>query len=212
MGEMIEVTIDSIRVSLVSPQRVVLLRELRGQRLLPIWIGPYEAEAIQYALHEVEVARPLTHDLLKNVFHALGARVLRVEVVKLQDNVFYGNIVAEVGGRVVNIDARPSDALALAVRTHVPILVAKEVMDAAGIVPEEDLQRQDEGREETTRGASPAPRGSAASAPPEESAEPTAAAGGEAPPEERLSIFEDFLEQLEGGDSPATEEDDEPDE
>ncbi len=206
MGEMIEVTIDSIRVSLVSPQRVVLLRELRGQRLLPIWIGPYEAEAIQYALHEVEVARPLTHDLLKNVFHALGARVLRVEVVKLQDNVFYGNIVAEVGGRVVNIDARPSDALALAVRTHIPILVAKEVMDAAGIVPEEDLQRG-EGRGEPARGPSSAPV--AGAEPTAGEGEPTAAAASsEAPPEERLSIFEDFLEQLEGGESPSEEDDD----
>ncbi len=207
MGEMIEVTIDSIRVSLVSPQRVVLLRELRGQRLLPIWIGPYEAEAIQYALHEVEVARPLTHDLLKNVFHALGARVLRVEVVKLQDNVFYGNIVAEVGGRVVNIDARPSDALALAVRTHVPILVAKEVMDAAGIVPEEDLQQEGEARRESGRSLGPASSPASESAATEESEPTAAAAGSEAPPEERLSIFEDFLEQLEGGEGSSEDDD-----
>ncbi len=202
MGEMIEVAIDSIRVSLVSPQRVVLLRELRGNRLLPIWIGPHEAEAIQYALHEVEVARPMTHDLLKNVFHALGARVLRVEVVKLQDNVFYGNIVAEVGGRVVNIDARPSDALALAVRTHVPILVAKEVMDVAGIVPDEDLQRQGEGARPPRRAASPPSSSGQQSQPPAAGeAESTAAAEEAPPPEERLSIFEDFLEQLEGGES-----------
>ncbi len=212
MGEMIEVTIDSIRVSLVSPQRVVLLRELRGPRLLPIWIGPYEAEAIQYALHEVEVARPLTHDLLKNVFHALGARVLRVEVVKLQDNVFYGNIVAEVGGRVVNIDARPSDALALAVRTHVPILVAKEVMDAAGIVPEEDMQKQATAEKPSPKTSAPAPReervpeAEAPAAPPEAEGESTA-------PDELLSVFEDFLEELEnsegqkGDDEPQSEED-----
>jgi len=205
MGEMIEVTIDSIRVSLVSPQRVVLLRELRGNRLLPIWIGPYEAEAIQYALHDVEVARPLTHDLLKNVFHALGARVLRVEVVKLQENVYYGNIVAEVGGRVVNIDARPSDALALAVRTHVPILVAQEVMDAAGIVPEEGLER-DEGRSSRMRSAQDMPAPRAESPPP---AEPEPSTGGldAPPPEERLSIFEDFLEQLEGSERSGDDDD-----
>ncbi len=202
MGEMIEVVIDSIRVSLVSPQRVVLLRELHGQRLLPIWIGPYEAEAIQYALHEVEVPRPLTHDLLKNVFHALGARVLRVEVVKLQDNVFYGNIVAEIGGRVVHIDARPSDALALAVRTHVPILVAREVMDAAGIVPEEDLQEQKQAQTATDTSRSAGPTADA-------EAVPTAAAEETPPPEERLSIFEDFLEKLEGSESSGGEENDE---
>jgi len=207
MGEMIEVTIDSIRVSLVSPQRVVLLRELRGNRLVPIWIGPYEAEAIQYALHDVEVARPLTHDLLKNVFHALGARVLRVEVVKLHDNVFYGNIVAEVGGRVVNIDARPSDALALAVRTHVPILVAREVVDAAGIVPEEGVDRSEPQRG-SPRNARAVPPGRAETQPvieSESSAE--GAEAQEAPSEERLSIFEDFLEQLDDGE-PSVDDDD----
>ncbi len=202
MSGMIEVKIDSIRVSLVSPQRVVLLKEVHGDRLLPIWIGPVEAEAIQYALQEVEVARPLTHDLLKNVFRALGARVLRVEVVKLQDNIFYGNIVAEIGGRIVNIDARPSDALALAVRAHVPIYVARSVMDVAGIVPEQDMS-------ESMR------RSPEAEAPKDE-APPQAEAHVEAPAEEdaeisedRLSIFEDFLEKLEGegDDEPPKQED-----
>ncbi|NPA27156.1 MAG: bifunctional nuclease family protein [Chloroflexi bacterium] len=188
---MIEVKIDSIRVSLVSPQRVVLLKEVHGERLLPIWIGPVEAEAIQYALHDVEVARPLTHDLLKNVFRALGARVLRVEVVKLQDNIFYGNIVAEIGGRIVNIDARPSDALALAVRAHVPIYVAREVMDAAGIVPEPDMSdslRQAKAKDEEAAQAKPTAQAEVSL----EDAEVS---------EDRLSIFEDFLEKLEGGET-----------
>ncbi|NPA05989.1 MAG: bifunctional nuclease family protein [Chloroflexi bacterium] len=193
---MIEVKIDSIRVSLVSPQRVVLLKEVHGDRLLPIWIGPVEAEAIQYALQDVEVARPLTHDLLKNVFRALGARVLRVEVVKLQDNIFYGNIVAEIGGRIVNIDARPSDALALAVRAHVPIYVARSVMDVAGIVPEQDMSESMRRGQEAEAQAEPPPQ---AEAHIESSIEDEADIS-----EDRLSIFEDFLEKLEG------EEDDEP--
>ncbi len=142
MSDMVEVLIDSIRVSLMSQQRIVILRELNAERYLPIWIGVYEAESITIALQEVEVARPLTHDLVKNIFSSLNARVLRVEVVALRDDTFYGNIVAEVDSRTLNIDSRPSDALALAVRAHVPILVSSSVMDAAGIVPEEDMQEE----------------------------------------------------------------------
>src|SRR5512136_1297104 len=112
MSEMVEVAIDSIRVSLMSQQRIVILRERNAERYLPIWIGVYEAEAITIALQEVEVARPLTHDLLKNVFNQLDAHVVRVEVVALRDDTFFGNIVAEANGRTLNIDARPSDALA----------------------------------------------------------------------------------------------------
>lgn len=170
MSDMVAVVIDSIRVSLMSQQRIVILREENADRYLPIWIGVYEAESITIALQEVEVARPLTHDLMKNIFTSLDARVLRVEVVALRDDTFYGNIVAEVDGRTLQIDSRPSDALALAVRAHVPILVARSVMDSAGITPEEDLQEA--GKEEPAAG---------------EEVE-----GGS----ERLSVFEDFLEKL----------------
>jgi len=170
MTDMLEVVIDSIRVSLMSQQRIVILREANADRYLPIWIGVYEAESITIALQEVEVARPLTHDLVKNIFQQLNARVLRVEVVALRDDTYYGNIVAEVDGRTLNIDSRPSDALALAVRTHVPILVARSVMDSAGIIPEEDMQE----------------------AAKEEPVQAEEVEGGS----ERLSIFEDFLEKL----------------
>ena len=186
MSDMIEVVIDSIRVSLMSQQRIVILRELDAERYLPIWIGVYEAESITIALQQVEVARPLTHDLLRNIFHKLNARVLRVEVVALRDETFYGNIVAEVDGRRLDIDARPSDALAIAVRANVPILVHRSVMETAGIVPEEDLQEQEE---EIS--------GSPASVLPE--TEET---------EERLSVFEDFLEGLDLDTSGDQEEED----
>jgi uncharacterized protein len=171
MSDMVEVVIDSIRVSLMSQQRIVILREKSAERYLPIWIGIYEAESITIALQEVEVARPLTHDLMKNIFNELNARVTQVEVVALRDDTFYGNIIAEVDGRKLTIDSRPSDALAIAVRTHVPIYVAQTVMDTAGITPEEDLQV--EGEEKAASEGGPVGEG-----------------------EERLSVFEDFLEGL----------------
>ena len=123
MPDMIEVQIDSVRVHLMTPQRLVVLKQIDSERYLPIWVGPYEAEAITVALQEVEMIRPLTHDLLKNVFGAFNARIIRIEIVKLQKEIFYGNIVAEVNGKEVNVDSRPSDAIALSVRAHVPILV-----------------------------------------------------------------------------------------
>lgn len=172
MSDMIEVAIDSVRVSLMSPQRVVVLRQTDADRYLPIWVGPYEAEAITVALQEIEMSRPLTHDLLKNVFVAFNARVRRVEIVNLNNDVFYGNIVAEVDGREVNIDSRPSDAIALAVRAHVPILVHPSVMESAGIVPEQDMPNTPPPAE--TKPSGPAPEVSG----------------------NRLSIFEDFLDKL----------------
>jgi len=101
--EMIEVVIDSIRVSLMSQQRIVILRELDAERFLPIWIGVYEAEAITISLQEVEVARPLTHDLLKNIFTALNAHIVRVEVSALHDDTFFGSIVAEANGQMMPV-------------------------------------------------------------------------------------------------------------
>jgi bifunctional DNase/RNase len=173
MPEMIEVQIDSVRVHLMTPQRLVVLKQIGSERYLPIWVGPYEAEAITVALQEVEMIRPLTHDLLKNVFGAFNARIKRIEIVKLQNEIFYGSIVAEVDGREVNVDSRPSDAIALSVRAHVPILVHHSVMEEAGIVPEQDVSEESAAPEK----AEPAPL----------SEEGT----------ERLSVFEDFLEKLE---------------
>ena len=186
MSDMIEVVIDSIRVSLMSQQRIVILRERDAERYLPIWIGIYEAESITIALQEVEVARPLTHDLLKNVFNQLNARILRVEVVALRDDTFYGNIVAEANGRMLNIDARPSDALAIAVRSHVPVLVARSVMESAGIIPEEDLKEQ----------------------PVESEAETSAPEPEVEEADERLSVFQDFLEGLDLEDTGDQDEED----
>lgn len=139
---MIEVIIDSVRVNLMSPSRLVVLREIKGERYLPIWVGPYEAEAIQVALQEVEMSRPLTHDLIRTILTQFNARILRIEIVKLREDIFYASIVCEQGGRELTIDSRPSDAIALAVRAHVPILVHPDVMKEASILPEQDLPEQ----------------------------------------------------------------------
>lgn len=142
MSEMVEVVIDSVRVSLTNQQRIVLLRELGVERYLPIWIGPYEAESITISLQEIEIARPQTHDLMIQTLEKMKARLVRVEVISLRGDVFYGNLVVESAGETLMIDARPSDSIALAVRAHVPILVARDVLESAGIQPEVDIQQQ----------------------------------------------------------------------
>ena len=149
---MVEVEIDSIRVSLMSQQRIVILKELDSERFLPIWIGPYEAEAITLSLNEVEVVRPLTHDLLRNIINDLGAQVLRVNITELRDDVFYARIILQVNEQEMEIDSRPSDAIALAVRVHVPVFVDDEVMEAASTEPEEDIEAEiPEGEESEER-------------------------------------------------------------
>lgn len=143
MSKMIEVEIDSVRVSLTNQQRIVILKEIDQDRYLPIWIGLYEAEAITIALQDIQVARPQTHDLLRTVINALNARLVQVEVKSLSEDVFFGNLVLEISGDLQNVDCRPSDALALAARLNVPIMVSEEVMDQAGIIPEEDTTISD---------------------------------------------------------------------
>ncbi|MBI2853207.1 MAG: bifunctional nuclease family protein [Chloroflexi bacterium] len=131
---MIEVTIDSIRVSLMNYQRVVILKEKTADRYLPIWIGPAEADAIAVKLQGVKLERPLSHDLLRSVVDALGARVNSIIVTELKNDVFYAKIILNVDGHQVEVDSRPSDALALAVRVEVPIYVDESVLEKAGIL------------------------------------------------------------------------------
>lgn len=147
----VEVVVDSIRVSLMSPQRIIILRELDSDRFLPIWIGPFEADAITLSLQELEVARPLTHDLLRNILQTLDANVLRVNITELKDDVFYARIIINVNGRELEIDSRPSDALALAVRVNVPVFVAEDVMEEASSVPEADVESGEEDEESEDR-------------------------------------------------------------
>ncbi len=136
---MVEVTIDSIRVSLMSQHRVVILKDVDSDRYLPIWIGPCEADAITVTLQEMEVSRPLTHDLLKNVIGEMGGEVEYIIISDLRNDVFFARIVMGVGGKRLEIDSRPSDALALAVRLHVSVYIEEAVMDKAAVLPEEEM-------------------------------------------------------------------------
>jgi bifunctional DNase/RNase len=178
MPEMITAIIDSIRVSLTSTQRIVILRELNGDRYLPIWIGPFETESITIALQEVEVSRPQTHDLIKNIFQAMDTRLTHIEINALHEDVFYGKLVLEKDGKLLEVDARPSDAIALAVRYHVPILVEQTIFTIAGTHPEIDIRSSFvEKLENETR--------------------PTG--GQEKQPEinpEQLTVFENFIDNL----------------
>ena len=141
---MIEVTVDSIRVSLISQHRVVVLKEVDSDRYLPIWIGPFEADAITIALQGVDIPRPLTHDLLKRVVDEVGGVISHILVNDLRDDTFYARIVMDVNGRHSEIDSRPSDAIALAVRAKVPIYVVESVMDRAGVRPAEEEELDEE--------------------------------------------------------------------
>lgn len=147
---MIEVTIDSIRVSLMSNNRIVVLKEEDGQRFLPIWIGPFEADAITMQLQGVPVTRPLTHDLLKTVIEQLGGEVLQIVINGLERNTYFARIVLDVDGDNVEIDSRPSDAIALAVRVSAPIFVSDEVMDQAALLPEEEMPLSGSGEKQET--------------------------------------------------------------
>lgn len=147
---MIEVVIDSIRVSLTSQHRIVVLKDSHSERYLPIWIGPFEAEAITNELQETPPQRPMTHDLLKSVIQELGGRVVHVLISDLRNDIYYARIVIDINGKQVDVDSRSSDAIALAVRVKSPIFVAERVMDRAGVEPDEDVS--DEVAESDTSG------------------------------------------------------------
>ena len=129
-----EMMIDSIRVSLMNYERVVILKEKDSDRYLPIWIGPAEADAIAVKLQDISVPRPLTHDLLRSVIDNLGGAVNHILVNDLESDTFYAKIFISLNGKSLEIDSRPSDAIALAVRAQVPIYVEDKVLDKAGIL------------------------------------------------------------------------------
>ena len=185
---MMELVIDSIRVSLLNHQRVVILKQKEIDRYLPIWIGPPEADAIAVRLQEVSVPRPLTHDLLYNSIKDLDGVIDHIIVSSMENDTYYATIVVRQGDKVVEIDARPSDALALAVRASVQIYAAPEVMEKCGVRLDKDSGLAVVG-EDAMSGNTSAQR----------------QAGGPVGEEEakKLSVFSDFIESLDLGDMDA---------
>ncbi|HEV3061731.1 MAG TPA: bifunctional nuclease family protein, partial [Vicinamibacterales bacterium] len=126
-----EMSIKGLMVDPITNMPIVILRDKAGQKVLPIWVGIFEANAIALQIENVATPRPMTHDLLRNVIEDLKASVQKIVVCDLQDNTFYALIYLLLDGRVVAIDARPSDAIALALRTRAPIFVEEAVIDNA---------------------------------------------------------------------------------
>lgn len=145
---MIEVYVESIRVNMANYKRVVMLKEKTSNRYLPIWIGHFEADAIAIPMQKVPVSRPLTHDLLRAAIGALGARLERVVINDLADETFFAKLILDQDGKSLEVDARPSDAIALAIRTEVPIYVEEKVLDSAGMVFDTEEQVESEARRE----------------------------------------------------------------
>lgn len=137
---MIEMIVDRVQVSLMSQHRLVVLRDTQEERYLPIWIGAFESEAITLELQGMLRERPLTHDLLKATITEMGGSVRHIFINNLSKDVFYAQINIEVNGDSIDIDSRPSDAIALAVRLNAPIYVDKQVMDKAGIRPDRNVE------------------------------------------------------------------------
>ncbi|MCD4684427.1 MAG: bifunctional nuclease family protein [Anaerolineae bacterium] len=177
---MIKVFIDSIRVSLMSQLRVVILKDPVTNRYLPIFIGPCEAEAIAMKLQNVTLERPMTHDLLKAVITDMGGTVQHIVVNDLRNDTFYAQIVVEQNGQTLAIDARPSDAIALSVRLEVPIFVAEAVMERAAVTEDDDVEADT----------------------------PVPDAAPEVPDNTRLSVFKDFVDTLDLDDLSTDDDDD----
>src|SRR5499425_1688716 len=138
MKNLIEVSVDSILIHMPTAQHLVILKEKQADRYLPIWIGSFEAQAIATKISGNTLGRPLTHDLMATALGDLGVSIKQIVVTRLADQVFYARLYVKQNGRDLDFDARPSDAIALAVRAECPIFVATEVMESAGIIPDAD--------------------------------------------------------------------------
>jgi uncharacterized protein len=183
---LVEMQIESVRVHMLSNRHVVILKDNEGDRYLPIWIGAWEASAIAMRLQGLAAERPLTHDLFAAALERLGVRVERVVISELTDETYHARIHLERDGVQVEVDARPSDALALAVRAEVSIYAADEVLAQAALAadPDEEVGEEDD-EDAESQGDRPRRR-----RPPIESV-------GDAPADPRLDMFRDFVNSLE---------------
>lgn len=137
--------VDKLGIDLLTHDPVVILKDTDGKRFLPILIGPFEATAIALALEGTPVPRPLSHDLMKSIIESLKAKVLRIVIHDLHENTFYAKVVLEANGGTLEVDARPSDSIALALRTNSPIFVSERIMlqesEADKNTEEQDIKR-----------------------------------------------------------------------
>jgi uncharacterized protein len=136
VGELVEVVVESVRVHMPSSNHVVILKEVDRERYLPIWIGPWEANAIAMRLQGVSPERPLSHDLFSTILEDLGATIERVVIASLSQETFHARLFIRANGTTMEVDSRPSDALALAVRAGVPIFASEAVLERAGVSPD----------------------------------------------------------------------------
>ena len=134
----IEMTIKGLMVDPITNSPIVILRDKEGQKVLPIWVGIFEANAIALQIENISTPRPMTHDLLRNVIEDLKASVQKIVVCDLQENTFYALIYLRLNGDTLAIDARPSDAIALAVRVRVPIYAEESVLERAGVLLDQE--------------------------------------------------------------------------
>jgi bifunctional DNase/RNase len=169
---LVEMVVESVRVHMLSSRHVVILKETGRERYLPIWIGPWEASSIAMRLQGLTPERPLTHDLFASALEAVDARVARVVISELADETFHARLFVEREGHVGEVDARPSDALALAVRVGAPIYAAEAVLDQAGLGADGGIG------EEGEAGGNPLET------------------LGEGPVDPRLDVFRDFVNSL----------------
>jgi bifunctional DNase/RNase len=146
---MIEVTLETIQMSLISQNRVVILKEVGVERYLPIWIGPCEAESIAVSVNNIKTSRPLTHDLFIQLVDVLNAELRYIFINDLIDTTFHARLILAISGEEYELDSRSSDAIALAVRVDAPIFVAEHVMELAGVVPEREVDFDNEESGET---------------------------------------------------------------
>jgi uncharacterized protein len=188
MTGLVEMVIESVRVHMLSNRHVVILKDPEGDRYLPIWIGAWEASAIAMRLQGLAAERPLTHDLFAAALDRLGVRVERVVINELTDETYHARIHLERDGVQVEVDARPSDALALAVRAEVPIFAADEVLAQAALAadPDEGAVADDEEAEDEGEGTERPRR-----------RKPPIEQVGNAPADPRLDMFRDFINSLE---------------
>ncbi|HUQ44535.1 MAG TPA: bifunctional nuclease family protein [Candidatus Limnocylindria bacterium] len=201
MAGLVEMQIESVRVHMLSNRHVVILKDNAGDRYLPIWIGAWEASAIAMRLQGLQAERPLTHDLFAAALERLGVQVRRVVISELSDETYHARIHMERDGVEVEVDARPSDALALAVRAGVEIYADEAVLSQAALAadPDEESAEDDEAADDEAE--------SEASDRPRRRARPIESVGAEdAPVDPRLDMFRDFINSLEadpnaGGDS-----------